>query len=226
MKRKLLNIIKTSIKKNIIPGIVLWIFASIILGLYYFYEPSRASFDAISNLKGKYGLLYSMVSTAIFAGIIPYIYLLSSGKIRKHPIKDLIFFIIFWAERGFEVDLFYTLQAKVFGTENTFRILVSKVLCDQFIYAALIATPIIAIGYHWRSYDYKFKGLSKKFDTNFFHVQITSMVISNWLVWFPAVLIIYSLPLPLQLPMANIVLCFWVLLVEILDKESENKIAS
>jgi len=222
MKRKLLNIIKTSIKQNTIPGIVLWVFAATILTLYYFYEPSKVAFNAISNLKDKYGLLYSMVSTAIFGGIIPYIYLLCSGKIKKHPIKDLIFFTVFWAERGVEVDLLYTLQAKLFGTENSFKVLASKVLCDQFIYAALIAAPIIAVVYHWKSYDYKFKGLSKKFDKNFFHVQIPAMVISNWLVWMPAVTIIYSLPLPLQVPMFNIVLCFWVLLVEILNKESEK----
>jgi hypothetical protein len=222
MKKKLLNIIKTSIKKNTIPGIVLWIFASTILALYFFYEPSKVAFNAISNLKDKYGLLYSMVATAIFGGLIPYIYLLSSGKIKKHAIKDLIFFTLFWAERGLELDLFYTLQSKMFGTENTFKVLASKVLCDQLIYAVLLAAPIIAIAYHWKSYDYKFKGLSKKFDKNFFHVQLPSMIVSNWLVWTPAVVIIYSLPLPLQLPMSNIVLCFWVLLVEILNKESEE----
>jgi hypothetical protein len=165
-----------------------------------------------------------MIATAIFGGIIPYIYLLSTGKTKKHPIKDLIFFIIFWAERGIEVDLLYTFQAKLFGIENTFKVLASKVFCDQFIYAAIIAAPVIAAVYHWKAYDYKFKGLLKKFDKKFFHIQIPAMIISNWLVWMPAVLIIYSLPLALQIPMFNIVLCFWVLLVEVLNKESEKKI--
>ncbi|MDA3800098.1 MAG: hypothetical protein PF692_13575 [Kiritimatiellae bacterium] len=221
MKRKLFKIITTSIKKNALPGLVLWIFASSILLLYYFYEPSKAYFDMLSEAKAKYGVFYSLTATAIFAGIIPYIYLVSTGRMKKNLIKNLIFYILFWAERGVEVDLFYTLQSKVFGTENSFKVLASKVLCDQFIYAALIAAPIIAVAYHWKSYDYKFKGFSKTFDKNFFHVQIPSVIITNWLIWIPAVIAIYSLPLPLQISMFNFVICFWVLLVEILNKESE-----
>lgn len=221
MKKKLFKIISTSIKKNALPGLVLWIFASTILLLYYFYEPSKVYFDLLSDIKVKYGVFYSIISTAIFAGIIPYIYLVSTGKIKKHLIKNLIFYVLFWAERGFEVDLLYRLQSKVFGTENSFKVMASKVLCDQFIYAALIAAPIVALAYHWKSYDYKIKGFSKTFDKNFFQVQIPSMIITNWLVWFPAVIAIYSLPLSLQVSMFNFVLCFWVLLIEILNKESE-----
>jgi len=41
------------------------------------------------------------------------------------------------------------------------------------------------------------------------------VMVSIWAVWLPAVVIIYSFPSPLQLPLFNIVLCFWCLLLSL-----------
>jgi hypothetical protein len=38
-------------------------------------------------------------------------------------------------------------------------------------------------------------------------------LIANMAVWVPAVAVIYALPTPLQLPMQNMVLCFYTLIV-------------
>jgi hypothetical protein len=38
------------------------------------------------------------------------------------------------------------------------------------------------------------------------------------LIWIPAVSIIYSMPNELQIPLFNLVLCFWVLLLNVLNK--------
>jgi hypothetical protein len=39
------------------------------------------------------------------------------------------------------------------------------------------------------------------------------MMVTTWLVWLPTTAIVYSLPSPLQIPLFNIALCFYVLLV-------------
>jgi hypothetical protein len=44
------------------------------------------------------------------------------------------------------------------------------------------------------------------------HVLITCQV-SGWTVWIPVVTIVYCLPQPLQLPVQNMVLSFWILVL-------------
>ena len=43
--------------------------------------------------------------------------------------------------------------------------------------------------------------------------DVVPVMVSNWAVWLPAVFVIYVLPTPLQLPMQNVVLCFWSLVL-------------
>jgi hypothetical protein len=43
--------------------------------------------------------------------------------------------------------------------------------------------------------------------------RVVPVLISNLGVWLPAACIIYALPTPLQLPLQNLVLCFFTLLV-------------
>jgi hypothetical protein len=43
--------------------------------------------------------------------------------------------------------------------------------------------------------------------------RVLPLLIGNIGVWVPAVAIIYLLPTPLQLPLQNIVLCFYTLVV-------------
>jgi hypothetical protein len=35
----------------------------------------------------------------------------------------------------------------------------------------------------------------------------------TWALWIPAVTLIYSMPLPLQLPLANLILWLWMLIL-------------
>jgi hypothetical protein len=38
------------------------------------------------------------------------------------------------------------------------------------------------------------------------------VLLSLWCIWIPVVSCVYSLPAPLQMPLFNIVLCFWSML--------------
>jgi hypothetical protein len=56
-------------------------------------------------------------------------------------------------------------------------------------------------------------------DRKFFSVKIPTVILSNWLVWTPAVCVVYAMPNELQIPLFNLVLCFWVLLLAVLNKK-------
>ena len=91
MMREIIRLATGSIKQNLKPGLVLWSLALLTVFLYYFYEPSGSFFNFIGELKTEHGKLYAIISTSIFGGIIPFIYLLITGEIRKNIIPELLF---------------------------------------------------------------------------------------------------------------------------------------
>ena len=78
----------------------------------------------------------------------------------------------------------------------------------------LWASPITAIFYTWRDRRFSFSTFRPTFIRELCLKEVPSFLIATWIVWIPATAIIYSLPLPLQVPLFNLVLCFFVLLVK------------
>jgi len=72
------------IKQNLIPGVVLQgIGLMVVLG-YYSYEPAAAILNRVAGVKESAGYLFSLISTALFGGIIPYLILLAKDLISSH----------------------------------------------------------------------------------------------------------------------------------------------
>ena len=46
--------------------------------------------------------------------------------------------------------------------------------------------------------------------------RVPENLVSGWMVWIPAVSMIYILPASLQIPLFNIVLCFWSLVLTLI----------
>ncbi len=209
-----------ALTKNIKPGLVLQVFALAILLVYFFVPASEPVFAWFGELKQRYGFTYSFVATAIFGGLIPFLYLWLGGFIANDQSKLLlcIFYLVFWGLKGMEVDYFYRLQADWFGTGNDLQTIITKMAVDQFLYSALWSAPGIAIIYTWMESGWSITRTIALMDKKFFSIKIPTMVLSNWLVWIPAVCVVYAMPVELQIPLFNLVLCFWVLLVAILNR--------
>jgi hypothetical protein len=134
----------------------------------------------------------------------------------------LLFYVVFWGLKGVEVDFFYQLQGGWFGYEKNIKTIVTKVAVDQFLYSALWAAPMITITYLWLEHGFSFRACSTAITKSFVLVKIPTVIFSNWLVWIPAVSIVYSMPQDLQIPLFNLVLCFWVLILAVLNKKAES----
>lgn len=213
--------ILAALKKNLLPGMVLQLFAASILIIYFFVPTSKPVFSWFGLLKQEHGFLYSFIATAIFGGLIPFLYLWLSNNIEpgRSILGLLVFYIVFWGLKGMEVDLFYRLQADWFGTDNDIKTIVTKMAVDQFLYSSLWAAPGITFVYLWMESNWSIRGTMQRIDKNFFYVKIPTVILSNWLVWIPAVCVVYAMPNELQIPLFNLVLCFWVLLVAVLSRK-------
>jgi membrane-bound metal-dependent hydrolase YbcI (DUF457 family) len=217
--------IVAALKQNLLPGIVLQLFAVTFLLVYFLVPESRPVFVWFGNQKEHYGFAYSFFATAFFGGLVPFLYLLKTKQISSNHnvIALLCFYIIFWGIKGMEVDFFYRLQGEWFGYGNDISTIVTKVAIDQFIYSALWAAPSITLAYLWVEHNYRIDQWRRALNKEFFCITIPTVIFSNWLVWIPAVSIVYAMPNELQIPLFNLVLCFWVLLLAVLNKK---KVAS
>lgn len=224
MKNKFFNTTILGVKQNIVPGIFLLLFAILIVVTYYNVDSCMFIFDNFANLKTKYGFIYSGISTSIFAGIIPFCYLAVSKQIQKDRwIKILLFYMLFWIWRGVEVDFFYRLQDVMFGNTTDFNTIFKKVALDQFVYTPLWASPLMVIFFMWKDLNFNFNDTIQSFNRELFFFKIPSILCSTWLIWIPAVAIIYGFPSQLQIPIFNIIVCFWTLLFNAISKSNNTK---
>ncbi|WP_136805909.1 hypothetical protein [Desulfosediminicola flagellatus] len=209
-------------KKNLIPGVILQIIA-ISLGIsYYFWPAAMPAFSFFANLKAEYGIFFAMISTALFGGLIPFCILYLTGKITFNPRGQLLFYVLFWCIKGAEVDLFYRLQGHIFGISNDWQTALIKTGFDQVFYGSLWMVPSISLAYLWKECNFDFKEFRNQINRTFVFMTLPTIIISNWFVWLPAIVVIYMMPPNLQVPLYNLVQCFFVLLLAILAKGNND----
>ena len=110
--------IQRALKLNFVPAVCLQVIA-LGIGLSFFYWPaSQPVFNFFAELKAQYGVGYAIASTALFGGLLPYLYLLLSGQVHFKPLRQLLFYCILWAAMGWLVDEFYSLQITLFGSDT------------------------------------------------------------------------------------------------------------
>ncbi|QDS97164.1 Mpv17/PMP22 family protein [Adhaeretor mobilis] len=216
--------------QNQLPILILWLF-TIALVLGYFFLPSvQLGLEYVGRLKSDWGWKFSAVSTALFGGTIPVLAPWITGWLQRlhlRPCLPKLSYVVsstlFWAFKGVEIDFLYRLQAALLGTELNCRTVIVKTAIDQLLYVPAFGLLNVVLFYLWRDADYSFDKLQKLLGPKWYRTRILPVLISNWAIWIPAVALIYCLPTSLQLPIQNLVLCFWAtILVFFTSKVSEQ----
>jgi hypothetical protein len=201
-------------RANLLPGLILQAVALAVLLAYYFWPAARAGLEEVAALKERYGYGFSMVSTAIAGGLLPILFQQAfRTPDARQNLKALPFFILFWGWKGAEVDLLYRTHATLFGDDAALLTILYKSLVDQFVYVPFWAVPTMVLGYLWRESGYSFRELRRRLGSQWYRRRGLPVLLSNWGVWIPVVAIIYALPAALQVPLQNLALCLWVLML-------------
>lgn len=202
-------------RANLVPGLILQTFALTLVLAYYYHAPTRELCEKFAAFRTEQGFLYSIVATSFFGGMLPCLYLkLTPATRERYNAKQNLLLILFWAYKGIEVDLWYKLLARFIGSGTDFRIVTIKTLLDQFVACPLFFVPMTVIVYTWCESRFDTASLVADLRTpGWYRRRVPAMLISNLGVWVPTVCIIYSLPGTLQLPLFNLVLCFFTLLL-------------
>ncbi|HEY3757391.1 MAG TPA: hypothetical protein VGL42_14665 [Opitutaceae bacterium] len=201
-------------RANLLPGLVLQAAAlGLVLG-YYHSSRVHAALAALTEFREHSGIGFAIFTTGLFGGYLPFLYLHygqkdASGRPR-YDLAQGFWLVAFWGYKGVEVDIWYRLQTVMFGAGHDFRTIFCKCCTDQLGYSPIISVPITAAVYQLIDRE----GLIADFKRGgWFRRRVLPLLIANAGVWVPAVAIIYALPTPLQLPLQNIVLCFYTLIV-------------
>ena len=125
---------------------------------------------------------------------------------------------------GWLVDTFYGLQITLFGKDTDIATLIKKTAFDQFVFSALLTCPFLTLSYQFKDAQFNFKRFLQTLDRRLLLLYLPTTIVTNWLVWIPAVLLIYLMPPVLQIPLFNLVLCFFVLVLAMLN--SDPKVTS
>jgi hypothetical protein len=117
-----------------------------------------------------------------------------------------------------EIDLLYRVQARVFGEGASWDVLLPKLAVDQFLCSALWAVPSFLVVARWIDCGRDPGRTRAVLGRRFWRETYPTVLVVNWIVWFPAVAVIYSLPAGLQFPLFSLVLSFFVLVVTLLAR--------
>ncbi len=196
------------------PGLVLQSAALALVLAYYFVPAAHAQFERLAAWRIEGGYLFSAAASALCGGLIPFLYLQTNAVTRSpRPAAQLAFFCLFWAWKGAEVDLWYRALGALLGNGAGAATVAGKMLLDQFGYNVLYTTPVSSLCFAWKDAGFKWAPVAADLRAGRWYARrVLPVLIAVWCVWIPVVCCVYALPAALQIPLFNVVLCFWSLL--------------
>ena len=207
-------------RANLGPGFALQIVALVIVLAYYQHAPTQAAFERLRAFRASTGFIFGIFSTGLFGGVLPFLYLRSNPATRDHHRwSEGVFLTSFWAYKGLEIEILYRVLAHVVGTGHDALTIATKACLDQFVYCPAFSVPVTVLAYQWCAVRFSTRTVAADFRTpGWYGRTVLPTLIASLGVWVPAVAIIYALPTSLQLPLQNLVLCFFTLLLAHLNR--------
>jgi hypothetical protein len=208
-------------RANLAPGVALIGFAAGLVLAYGRVPAVGRALDAVAQFRAEWGLVFVVGSTALCGGVLPVLVQQATRSARSSENwRALPFLTVFWGLKGIEVDLLYRFEAWAIGDDARVGTILAKVAFDQFVYCPLWAIPSMVAVYAWREHGYRVGETARSLGWRGLAERTLPMLVANWGVWVPTVAVIYLLKLPLQLPVQNIVLCLWSVLVLFMTRQA------
>lgn len=214
-------------RATVVPGLVLQAAALALVLAYYHHSPTQAVLARLAAFRAETGVGFGVVSTGLVGGVIPLLYLWSRRSTRsRYTWAQGAGLMAFWSYKGAEIEFFYRFLAHVVGEGVGVATIAVKMSIDQFVYCPLFAVPVTVLVYGLIDSRYDWAPVAADWKApRWYRRRVLPVLIPNLAVWIPTVCIIYALPTPLQLPLQNVVLCFFTLLLAHITQEADARVA-
>jgi hypothetical protein len=215
-----------SIRLLVAPGLVLQAAALGLVLAYYFLPAAHGLFDQLAGWRTAGGYWFSGGAAALCGGVLPFLYLrLNPATRAANPWPLILFFALFWMWKGAETDLWYRILSWLHGDGTGAGTIARKVLSDQFAYNPFYAAPIGNLIFAWKDAGFRWAPVWADVRAGrWYYRRVLPVLLTVWALWVPVVCCVYALPPALQIPLFNVVLCFWSLLMtHILDRQRQGR---
>jgi hypothetical protein len=208
-------------RANLAPGLALQAFAGTLVAAYFLHAPARAALATLAAYRERVGLPFALMSTALFGGLLPALVLrlMPASPGQRQNGWQVAALTLFWAYKGWEVSFFYGVLAHFVGESRDFATIATKTFIDQCVYSPFFTVPCAWCFYRWVENHFAFAPVLAELRRPGWFSGLLPLQIAGWGVWVPAVAIIFQLPTSLQLPLQNLVCCFYTLLVACLTRQ-------
>ncbi|MBN1403651.1 MAG: hypothetical protein JW942_04190 [Opitutales bacterium] len=210
-----------ALKNNWIPAVGIWVAGALIVYAYYRGGFVRDAAEGILAMRERFGLWYPIGSMVLFGAVLPTLtQLLIMPGARRNALHRFPFIIPFWAWKGIEIEYFYKLQSIVYGDSSELGVIVSKVLTDQFIYTPTFGMISNVLYMRWIAVHIgELPRSTVVIPRGWFGTLVFPQLVACWALWIPAVSLVYMLPYPLQLPLANMILWLWSMMLIFMSRQ-------
>jgi len=187
-----------------------------IVAAYYCWPAATSLLSWLGARQHAGGLLFLALEAGFAGGILSeasVVYIVDGGRWNARHLENMVFRFVVFFFGGIIVAKFYEWQAFWFGDGPTWRVLLPKVLVDQFIFSVFWSTTYQTIVFHWKALCYSGSRLWSELDGRFVLERMLPVLVTNWMFWIPGVTLVYSMPLLLQMPLNIFSTAIWSILL-------------
>jgi hypothetical protein len=210
------------------PALIL-LTAGLVLVISYYNVPAVAeALGHVADWRREYGVGFVLGSSVLLAGFTPWLFRMFVPSLRPaKPVAELLFSILWWGFILLVVDVFYRCLGAAFDHRGwPFpAVVAAKVCCDMFGFTTFFAAPANALSHLWKDTGFSFVAMRRSLGPGWYRRLVLPNLIPNYMVWFPGVALVYSMPANLQLPMANLIGCFWALMCIQIAARSKGRVS-
>lgn len=196
---------------------------SMLVAIYYCWPAGAAVLSQYAAWQHAGGLFRTGLVAGFAGGILSelsVVYVRDGGRWNGAHIENMAFRFIVFFIGGIVVSEFYEWQAIWFGDGLSWRILLPKILVDQFIFSVVWSTTYQTLTFRWQALRYSGARLWSELDGSFVIDRMLPVLVTNWMFWLPGVTLVYSMPLILQMPINIFATAIWSLLLAGLAKST------
>ncbi len=196
-----------------------------LVAIYYCWPTGSAILAKYGTWQHSGGILAGALASAIAGGIISEIclvYVVYGGRWTLTHLENLVFKFTLFFLGGMVTYELYRLQAVWFGEGVTWSVILPKVLVDQFIFSVFWSTSYQTLAFRWMSLRYSGRDLWRELDWNFVINRMLPVLVTNWMFWIPGTVLLYSMPLILQMPLAVFANAIWAVLLSAVARHKHD----
>lgn len=189
----------------------------------------RSVVDQAAQLKVQIGYAFAFAAGFTAAAILPEAVktvVRSGGPWTRARVQRSLALGVTYGLASMVVDWQYQFLNHLVGSGRDPVTLALKIFVDQFIISWTFTVPFLVLFSLFLEERFKpgfhFKRWWTSLGTSVYRTHILPVQLIGWAVWVPALIGIFSLPLPVQLPVAMMISAAWSLILSFLTARSTS----